>query len=306
MISAQSLATRGVAFTALPALSTIYILAFDFWDLRAGLGLMRSATMALGYAIAFWAMVAGFLFYFTRLGFLARMVFGIAAALLGLLLLLAWPGFYISDSFAQVWAGVIRPIDSGLGSFTPIVTHALIQHLPTMAAVPAAQIAFFRLALGTAVQLYLDRGEGRLPIGILLAWVALSAPILFTVLLVSRDTWMAIVSMFVAIESVRFIADPDWRDGRVAARLLALCVVAWWLRVDGALMGLLALAMLLRRWQRRATQGRATQGRAVRGGFVRCAFLPAVGLLAGGTLLTAVLVPGKLSPRHRGQRVSTV
>lgn len=293
MTAARRLAAKGAAFTVLSALSTAYILAFDFWGLRAGLGVMRSATMALGYAMTFWVLVAGFVFYLRRLGFVARVVVGATAGVLALLLVLAWPGFYMSDSFAQISAGVIRPIDRGLGAFTPIITHALIQHIPTMAAVPAAQIAFFALALGAAVQLYVDRGEAGLPVGILLAWLAVSAPVLFTVLLVSRDTWMAIVSMFVVIEGVRLFADPHWRDGRTASRLLLWCVIAGWMRIDGVLMGLLVVAALLLRWRHWGRRDRAALI-----GFARRAVLPAAALFVGGTVLTTVLVPGTLNPSY--------
>ncbi|MCA8900558.1 MAG: GtrA family protein [Hyphomonas sp.] len=278
-----------VAYGGLCLASLAYIWAFDWWALetlpRMGLGFPLAA---LGYGAVFWAMVAGFGYYFLRLGPLGRRVFLGAGAFLFGLLLCAWPGFYMSDSFAAVHQGAHLPVDKWLGHFTPILTHAVLQHVPFLAAVPFVQIAFLALGLAYAVETFARRGEWKAPAAILLAWVATSAPILHTSLLVTRDSWFAILSVFVLSEAIRLTRDPDWRNGKAAGRLLTLCSLAMLIRSDGILYVAFVATILVLRWilNRHGASVRSLSLFAAR------AFAPALVLALAAKALTIVALPG--------------
>ena len=99
--------------------SLIWISVFDWWSMeplaRKGLGFPLAA---LGYGAVFWAICATFCIYFLKLDRGGRRLFLLFWGVLLALLLCAWPGFYMSDSFAAVEQGRRFPIDAWLGPYT--------------------------------------------------------------------------------------------------------------------------------------------------------------------------------------------
>ena len=76
-------------------------------------------------------------------------------------------------------------------------------------------------------------GGGRVSVGVLVVLALLNVPTIFTALLVTRDSWFAILSVFLITECIVFMRERNWRKSSVLLRLGALGMIAYLLRSDG-------------------------------------------------------------------------
>lgn len=224
----------GGAFAFLELCSLIWISVFDWWSMeplaRHGLGFPLAA---LGYGVVFWSICAFFGIYFRKLDPVGRRLFGLLWVLLLALLLCAWPGFYMSDSFAAVEQGRHFPIDAWLGPYTAIITQSVLQHIPSLGAMTFFQVSFYALGLAYAGQELMRGGVGRVGLAVLVVLALVNVPSIFTALLVTRDSWFAILTVFLVTECIVFMREHAWRKSSVLLRLVALGMLAYLLRSDG-------------------------------------------------------------------------
>ena len=282
-----ALAPALVLLGVLAAASAAYIAVFDFWGLkpygRGGLGL---PMMAYGYGLIFWSLVFGLSFYAAQLSRFGWGVFAGVAVVLGLLLAAAWPGFMVADSFMAVKQGVVAPVNTWLGPM-PWVIQSVLQHVPNLGALAIFQVAGLALALAHACQYLRQDLRSRLAPWLCLAISLSSVVLLYDAILITRDTWFAVTSLFLAVECCRFFTQDDWRNGRTAGRILLLAVLGWLLRSDGVgcvgAAGLVIGARFV--FDRRP---------AARAAFAAAALLPAVLLLGAAKVAIPVLIPSGL------------
>jgi hypothetical protein len=224
----------GGAFVFLELCSLIWISVFDWWSMkplaRRGLGFPLAA---LGYGVVFWAICAFFCIYFLQLERAGRRLFLLFGVLLLALLLCGWPGFYMSDSFAAVEQGRDFPIDAWLGPYTAIITQSVLQHIPFLGALAFFQVGFYALGLAYAGQVIMRGEGGRVGLAVMVVLALTNVPSLFTAVLVTRDSWFAILSVFLATECILFMREREWRKSSVLARLVVLGMLAYLLRSDG-------------------------------------------------------------------------
>ncbi|KCZ56893.1 hypothetical protein [Hyphomonas chukchiensis] len=224
----------GGAFMLLELCSLIWISVFDWWSIeplaRRGLGFPLAA---LGYGVIFWAICAFFCIYFLKLERVGRRLFLLFGSLFLAALLLGWPGFYMSDSFAAVEQGRHFPIDTWLGPYTAIITQSVLQHIPFLGALAFFQVSFYALGLAYAGQVLMRGRGGRVGAVVLVVLVLINVPSVFTALLVTRDSWFAILSVFLVTECIVFMREREWRRSGVLLRLVVLGMLAYLLRSDG-------------------------------------------------------------------------
>jgi hypothetical protein len=287
----KTLANSGAArlaglYCAAVFASAIYILIFDWWRLdvywRFGLG---RPLAACGFAAIFWAIVGGAYYYWRRLDQYGRRITVIIGLLLSLYALAFWPGIYDSDSFAGITNGGHIPYNDWLGH-APIITHAILQHIPFLGVVPWIQCLLLALALGYCCQVLRDTTGFTLAPIAALALSAASIPLWYESVQVSRETWLALASLFLTAECLAFAADKDWESGRSAGRLIGLAALSAYLRSEAALSLLVVLVVIAARWW--LTKRKTGQRIPSRQTLVT-AFAPGLALLVAGFALNLPL-----------------
>lgn len=179
--------------------------------------------------------LSDFLFRSDRRG---KVVFTLWLILLGTFLLMTWPGLAMSDSYAAYKAARSFPVDSWLGYGYVVWNSIIFQLAPEFWAISCANIILASWLLSRADELFC-RTTRLAPI-LLHGGVLLCPSLIFSLLLLSRDTIFALCLGFVLLNSW-----PILRRGRgsfsslIALGLQCACVIA--IRSDGAL----AIAVLL-------------------------------------------------------------
>ncbi|MEH6488449.1 hypothetical protein [Hyphomonas oceanitis] len=288
----------GGAFAILELCSLLWISVFDWWSMvplaRHGLGFPLAA---LGYGVVFWSICAFFCIYFMKLEQVGRRLFaGLWIALLALLLF-AWPGFFMSDSLAAVEQGRHFPIDAWLGPYTAIITQSVLQHIPFLGALTFFQISFYALGLAYAGQVLMRGGAGRLGVATLIVLAVINVPSLFTALLMTRDSWFAILSVFLVTECIAFMRERAWRNSSVLLRLVVLGVLAYLLRSDGLVYLAVIFSGIGFRLLVEAVRAHATvRDIALDGLAVGARVLaPVLGIFLAANILTVVFLPSYFS-----------
>lgn len=222
-----------VVYAVLTLASAAWIAATNWWDISISGDApgVKFASAVLGFGMAFWAMVGAFCYYaFFRLDRFGRLMFGILGGVLGLFAVLNWPGYLDSDTIAMISDSREVPRAAWYGS-APMITGAILHHIPFLGSLLVVQCAFIVLAVAYALQT-LREYEGKIAAWVALGLLAVSLPFYYNVLLVVRETWVAIASLFVATECVRFFRDSEWKNGKTFGRLLACAIVAWCMRSE--------------------------------------------------------------------------
>ena len=288
----------GVSVAILELCSLLWISVFDWWSMdplaRHGLGFPLAA---LGYGVVFWSICAFFCIYFMKLEQVGRRVFvGLWAALFALLVC-AWPGFFMSDSFAAVDQGRRFPIDAWLGPYTAIITQSILQHIPFLGALTFFQISLYALGLAYAGQVLMRGGVGRLGVSALIVLALINVPSLFTALLVTRDSWFAILSVFLVTECIAFMRERAWRKSSVFLRLVSLGMLAYLLRSDGLVyLAVIVFAIGLRLLGDALRAHATVRDIALDGLAVGVRILsPVLGIFLAANILTVVFLPSYFS-----------
>ena len=222
-----------IAYALLVAASGAWVATTNWWNISitGDWPGVKFSSAVLGFGMAFWALVGAFCFYFfIRLDRFGRFIFTVLGGALGLIVVLNWPGFLDSDSIATISDSREVPRAAWYG-FSPIITGAILHHIPFLGSLVVVQCTFLALAVAYALQT-LREYEGKTAAWIALGLVAVSLPIHYNALLVVRETWVAIASLLVATECIRFFRDSEWRNGQTFGRLLACAIVAWCLRSE--------------------------------------------------------------------------
>lgn len=278
------------AYAALILFSVLYLLSIKWWDVvvpsRHGLGALLAAA---GSGAIFWALAGALFYYLGRLDRFGRRVFAGLVGVLAVFLILFWPGLYDADSMAGIGDSASLPYNEWLG-MAPIIQRAILRHLPWLGAVTGVQVVFFALASAYGCQTLKTVTKDNLAPALALVLSLLSAPLMYGLMLVSRETWLSIVTLFLAIECVLFFADPDWRSGRVVGRMLALGAVATVFRAEAFLYVLAVGAVVLARLVLAGGLWKVRADAAVR------AFAPFVAIMVGARILLPIALPSWQAP----------
>jgi len=227
------------SYAGLTALSTLYILIFRLWDMDGSatgseieLSSARTVMAAGMYGAIFWLLIGSLVYLivsqFEKFG---RRVFAAGALLISVLWLFAWPGFLDADSYSNF--GTAGNIYGGRWHGPiPIVIASILQHLPFVGLVGWFQAVFFIAAIAYALQTLRTMFRSCVPGIALVVLTACSLPLLYNLTLVVRETWVAIITLFLAVEAIRYFNDADWRDGKAAGRILLLCFLACYFRSE--------------------------------------------------------------------------
>jgi hypothetical protein len=177
----------------------------DWWNLkgssiwpRGRLFLLRSSAALLlaviGTSLCYWLASCG-----SR----ARLIFAAWLAAAAALFAAIWPGYLTSDSISAIKYSLEFPFDLWLGFFTPFFYSAVLQLVPQVWALSAAQLLLAAAILAYASEtIILLTGKRRY--AIVFAIVILASPaLIYNFGLLARDTLFSLVSLWLVVFLVR-------------------------------------------------------------------------------------------------------
>ncbi|MDP3737448.1 MAG: hypothetical protein Q8R02_08660 [Hyphomonadaceae bacterium] len=280
-----------MVYAGLVALSAIYILVFNWWGLDdiINFRILRLVLAATAYGAIFWALM-GFLAYYIRyrLDEFGRRAFLVIAAIASVFWILVWPGLFDADSFI-VMQQADRAFYGRWHGPSSAIAGAVLQHIPLLGAVGWVQLLFFSVAAAYAFQTLRAMTGSMLGIVLMAGLMLVSAPFLYNLMFVGRESWLAVLSLFLVVDCVQYFREPHWRDGRTAGRIIALGVIGYYLRSEAATY--LALSCLVILGRHLVADGRFWKAINVKAVAWR-AFAPSVALLIAMKLLVPIGLPG--------------
>jgi hypothetical protein len=193
--------TIAVLFVAI--LVTYY--GADWWELevssiwpRGRLFLLRSSAALLLAVIA-----TSLCYWLASCGKRARIIFIAWLTAAAALFAVIWPGYLMSDSVSAIKYSLEFPFDLWLGLFTPFFNSAILQLVPHIWALSAAQLLIAAAILAYASEtIILVTGKRRY--ALVFAVLILASPaLIYNLGLLARDTLFSLVSLWLVAFLVR-------------------------------------------------------------------------------------------------------
>lgn len=205
-----------VVFTAILA---IYY-GGDWWRLNAAPGWPRAQLFMLRCAAALMLAVTTVALgrWLVRCGARTRWIFlGWLVAATGLFATI-WPGYLMSDSVSAIKYSLEFPFDLWLGFFTPFFNSSILQLVPRVWALSAAQLFLAAAVLAYASETIIAVTGRRIYAAVFAALILLSPALVYNFGLLARDTLFSLVTLWLVCFVVRL---GHWRGAAPATLLFA-------------------------------------------------------------------------------------